>query len=356
MEQLASTKKDCASAPVESLRAAHAPAAVEIFSTCPESSAVERELYAERVGNVARWSEEAGCKGILVYSDNSLLDAWLVSDIVLRTTKTLCPLVAVQPIYMHPYAVAKMVTSFAHLYGRRIYLNMVAGGFKNDLTALNDTTPHDERYDRLVEYTAIIKNLLAGASAVSYQGKFYKTDKLKLTPALPKELFPGIFISGSSAAGAAAAKAIECTAIKYPRPPGEEETVSGNGGSFGIRVGVIARETEDRAWEIAHRRFPEDRKGRLTRQLAAKVSDSLWHKQLAELGERSEPTPYWLVPFENYKTMCPYLVGSYQSVAQELRRYLVSGYRTFILDIPPSAEELQHARAAFARALEASRW
>src|SRR2546426_11956881 len=77
----------------------------------------------------------------------------LASHITTKNTPRLCPLVAVQPIYMHPYAVAKLVASFGHLYGRRIYLNMVAGGFKNDLVALNDTTPHDQRYDRLIEYT-----------------------------------------------------------------------------------------------------------------------------------------------------------------------------------------------------------
>jgi alkanesulfonate monooxygenase len=36
-----------------------------------------------------------------------------------------------------------MVTSFAYLYGRRVFLNMVAGGFRNDLLALADETPHD---------------------------------------------------------------------------------------------------------------------------------------------------------------------------------------------------------------------
>jgi alkanesulfonate monooxygenase SsuD/methylene tetrahydromethanopterin reductase-like flavin-dependent oxidoreductase (luciferase family) len=44
---------------------------------------------------------------------------------------------------------------------RRIYLNMVAGGFKNDLSTFNDTTPLDKRYARLIDYTTIIKELLA---------------------------------------------------------------------------------------------------------------------------------------------------------------------------------------------------
>jgi alkanesulfonate monooxygenase len=63
----------------------------------------------------------------------------------------------------------------------------------------------------------------------------------------------------------------------------------------------------------------------------------------------SDDSPYWLVPFQNYQTMCPYLVGSYERVADELARYRALGYRSFILDIPPTEEELQHTNQAFRR-------
>ena len=325
---------------------------LEVFSTCPQSSDGDRETYLQRVVDVARWSERAGCKGILVYSDNRLADPWLISHIIIQNTARLCPLVAVQPVYMHPYAVAKMVASFGHLHGRQIYLNMVAGGFKNDLVALNDTTPHDKRYDRLIEYTLIIRELLAGPAAVSCEGEFYKVKNLRLTPPLRSELFPGIFVSGSSDAGLAAAKAIGATAVKYPKAPGEE-VAPDEGVGAGVRVGIIAREDGDEAWRIARERFPEDRRGQLTHQLAMKVSDSVWHGQLSELAEAtaSGDSPYWLVPFENYKTMCPYLVGSYERVGEELSRYIAVGYRSFILDIPPTEEDLHHTNRAFHRAM-----
>jgi alkanesulfonate monooxygenase len=281
-----------------------------------------------------------------VYSDNSQLDAWLVADTVVRNTNALCPLIAVQPIYMHPYAVAKAIASIGALRERRIYLNMVAGGFKNDLVALNDPTPHDRRYARLVEYTEIIRRLLAGPAPVTLEGEFYRVDKLKLSPALEPRLFPGIFVSGSSDAGLAAARALEATAIKYPKPPGEEPGAD-PGIECGIRVGVVARPRSADAWAAARARFPEDRKGQITRQLATKVSDSQWHHQLTALDDAPGETPYWLVPFQNYQTMCPYLVGSYDEVAREMAAYLAGGYRTVILDVPAGPEELEHTFAAF---------
>ena len=68
-------------------------------------------------------------------------------------------------------------------------------------------------------------------------------------------------------------------------------------------------------------------------------------------AERRE-NPYWLGPFQNYKTFCPYLVGSYDAVAEEVARYIALGYRTFILDIPPSEDELDHIGVVFREALE----
>jgi alkanesulfonate monooxygenase len=328
---------------------------IEIFSTSPQSRDFPRDLYLQQVIDVARWSEEAGCTAILVYTDNSLVDPWLVAQTILQCTQRLCPLIAIQPVYMHPYTVAKMVASFGHLYGRRVYLNMVAGGFKNDLLALNDTTPHDERYTRLIEYTKIIKLLLASPDPVTYEGKFYKVDKLRMTPPLALEHFPEILLSGSSEAGLAAAKVIDAVAVQYPKPAREcEPTALLNGTRAGVRFGIIARETSEAAWTIAFERFPADRKGQIAHQLAMKISDSYWHKQISDMAKESDSTQkvYWTSPFENYKTFCPYLVGSYQDVSEELSRYLQLGYRFFILDIPPNREELQHVQATFQMASE----
>lgn len=328
---------------------------IEIFSTTPQSKDLPRENYVQQVISVARWSEEAGCTAILVYTDNSLVDPWLVSQIILQNTERLCPLIAIQPVYMHPYTAAKMIASFAHLYRRRVHLNMVAGGFKNDLLALNDTTPHDDRYTKLVEYTTIIKLLLSTHDPVSFVGKFYKVEKLRMSPPLPADLFPGILISGSSEAGLAAAKAVGAVAVQYPKPAKECERIALSSGlQAGVRIGIIARERSIDAWTVACERFPRDRKGQIAHELAMKVSDSHWHTQLSEMAKeaRSTQSVYWMWPFENYKTFCPYLVGSYEEVSEELSSYLQIGYRTFILDIPSNREELRNVQIVFQMASE----
>jgi alkanesulfonate monooxygenase len=87
--------------------------------------------------------------------------------------------------------------------------------------------------------------------------------------------------------------------------------------------------------------------------MAMRVSDSSWHKRLSALSkEEVSAGTYWLGPFEVSKSNCPYLVGTYNDVAKDLRRYMRLGHRTFILDIPPSAEELGHIRTVFQQAAE----
>jgi alkanesulfonate monooxygenase len=317
-----------------------------LYSTCPPYRGMDPQAYACQVRDVARWSEDGGCDGILVYTDNGLLDPWLVAQLIIQSTVRLSPLVAVQPVYMHPYTVAKMVTTLSLLHRRRIDLNIVAGGFKNDLAALNDRTPHDLRYARLTEYTTIIRRLLEGGSPVTFKGEFYAVTNLSLVPALDPELMPRILLSGSSAEGLAAARALDALPVRYPEPPELAESKQVEAADeFGIRVGIIGRQYEQDAWAVARERFPEDRRGQATHQLAMKVSDSAWHRQLSAIAPQLPPdSAYWMVPFQNYKTFCPYLVGSYDRVGEELGRYLTAGCGTIILDVPPTQSEMRHVR------------
>jgi alkanesulfonate monooxygenase len=330
-----------------------------VYSTCPQSKDVPASAYLDAVAATARWSEEAGCAGMLVYTDNGIADPWLVAQTAIAATESLAPLVAVQPVYMHPYTVASMVSSLAYLHGRAVHLNMLAGGFKNDLVALGDRTEHDDRYARTVEYTQILTALLRGET-VTVDGRWHQVENLRLAPALPPELMPEVLISGSSPAGRAAAEEIGATPIRYPERL-DETSDSPTGG--GVRMGIIARDDADEAWRVAHERFPADRTGQVAHAMAMRVSDSHWHHQLAaaataptapaDLGE--EPDPYWLGPFQNYQSFCPYLVGSHDRVAAEVARYLERGTEVFVLDIPPAAEDLGHAGEVFARAGAAAR-
>ncbi len=325
---------------------------IQIYSTCPKSSDAPSEGsdYLTMVHEAATWSEAAGCVGTLIYTDNSLIDPWLIAHSVMGFTSKLRPLVAVQSAYMHPYAAAKKIASLALMHGRATDVNIVAGGFRNDLKALGDTTPHDDRYARAEEYATIMRRLLDGES-ITQDGHFFQLEGLSLKPPMPDGIRTTFLISGSSDAGMHAAEGIGATAIRYPGPPGVEDDMNGAAVPCGIRIGIIARDRSEDAWEIAFGRFPEDRKGQMAHAMAMKTSDSQWHQQLSEAGDAGV---YWLHPFRNYNTFCPYLVGSFDEVVPEIGRYITAGYGTFILDIPVDMNDIEHATRAINMAADAS--
>ncbi|WP_416370206.1 LLM class flavin-dependent oxidoreductase [Tritonibacter mobilis] len=323
---------------------------MKLLTTAPPSVQFAPGTYLEAVGTLAQWNEAAGVEGMLIYTDNSLMDPWAVAQAVMERTRRFKPLVAVQPLYMSPLAAARKVSSLAFLYGRKMALNMVAGGFVRDLEQLGDATEHDARYDRLVEYTEILQALLRGET-VTFSGSYYTVANLRLSPALPPELMPDLYLSGASEACAAAAATLGATRLSYTKPPQDLEPLAPlvGAGQIGLRFGVIARETAEEAWREARNRFPEDRRGQLAHKMARGTTDSIWHQEISQKAEdlhEARDGAYWLFPLRNYKTFCPYLVGSYGEVAAYVGRYRALGYTTLVLDVPSSEEELCHSLRA----------
>ena len=324
-------------------------AACKLFATIPPPAPGAADGYLAAVRGAARAAEAAGFAGALVYSDNHTVDPWVVAQAVLAATERFEPLVALQPVYAHPYAVAKKIASYAFVYGRRICLNLVAGGVRNDLLALGDPTPHDERYDRLIEYTQLIERLLTESEPVTFEGRYYGVQGLPLVPAMPPQLRPLLYISGSSPAGLKASEVLDAVPVRYPEPSGEAPYGGPRGG--GVRIGIIARDTDEEAWSVAHERFPKSRAGRLAQMAARGSSDSHWTAKLSAAEEfpGGPESPYWMGPFLNYATYCPYLVGSHEKVEAELVRYVEGGCEAFIMDTARDDGDYAAVAATFAR-------
>jgi alkanesulfonate monooxygenase len=309
-----------------------------------------------RTRDIAKWSEECGFRGMLLYTDNRTLDAWVLGQHVLFGTTRLSPLIAVQPVYMHPFATAQKILALTCLYGRTVDLNLVAGGFGLDLAGLNDRAEHDDRYERLAEYGLIVMKLLTGEN-VTFKGRFYSLNGVKLNSSVPVDLRPHLTVAGSSPAGRKCATVLGATPIEYPEPLDVTSlscersmglTIVDNCNK-GIRIGILARETTQSAWDRAKKWLPDvsTDKSRLTS--AVSVTDSSWLRRLSDvaLSVRTDPPDvYWLRPFEMGVSFCPYLVGSYGDVARYLCAYVNTGVRVIILDTPREKEELEHTYVA----------
>jgi alkanesulfonate monooxygenase len=320
---------------------------VDFFFVHPRSMQVD--TYWKHIENTIQWSDRHGATGVLLFEGNdTFVQPWLAAYATFANTRALSPLVAVNPVYMHPFTAAKMVSSHAYLFGRRTYLNMITGTALSYLDALNDTLDKEQRYDRLREYAELITLLCRSQGApVNYSGQYYQVKNLKMQPPMPAELEPIFYIAGQSESAVATAKAIG--AVHMQMLPGQlADGLAEN--SLGVHLGVVVRETEDEAWNAAKVAFPEDTDGRRLQAFSMRNTDSAWKQRMmmAAKMETDARPGYWLEPFRNNQADCPYFVGSRQQVAELIAQLVKRGMRHFILDVP-------HAECEYAEFAKATR-
>jgi alkanesulfonate monooxygenase len=307
-----------------------------IFAISPRTREVNG--YWADICKVAALSEKYSLTGVLLFTGNdTYLEPWAVTQEVLRRTTSISPLVAVNPIYMHPFAVAKMIASLVRLYGRKIYLNMVTGTALSHQKAMGDRLSHDERYHRLGEYIEIIKRLLGSTRPLSFIGDYYQIDQLQLFPGISSETAPEFLLSGQSEAARSVCTATKSIGMQMLPARLEDDLAD----VPGIHFGIVSRETGDAAWEAARTLFPDSEESRTMLQYSMSNTDAVWkHRMMAE-SERvvAAGDGYWLAPFANFQADCPYLVGSHDYIAERLRLLAQRGVTTFIFDIPANEEE-----------------
>src|SRR5687767_4022065 len=304
--------------------------AVTVFAISPRTKDVS--AYWRNIERCISWSAEYRATGILLFEGNDTFIApWVAAQATFALSQRLSPLVAVNPVYMHPFSVAKLVNSYGQIYGRKTYLNMITGTALSHLQALDDTLTHDERYERLGEYSELIWTLLVSEGPVTFAGKYYRVNALKLDPPSAKELLPEFFFAGGSEAATAIAKRVNGTQMRMLTPTLGEGVIDGE---TGVHFGIVTRPSEEAAWAAAVQCFPEDKRGERIQELSMSNTDSVWKQRMAKAAklEQDAKPGYWLRPFKSFQADCPYFIGSHAQVADVLAQLVRRGIRHFILD------------------------
>jgi alkanesulfonate monooxygenase len=317
---------------------------LRIFPAIPRNA--DSTKYVDELMQIARFSDVNGFAGILLFTGNDIfVEPWSMAQHILAHTSKSSPLIAVNPIYMHPFTVAKLVSSFALLYERKVYLNMVIGTAVSDLYSLGEQHSHEERYWRLGEFIYVVRELLASTRPFSFKGRFYATSNLHLRPRLPAALMPEFLIAGQSNEAHRVSREMGCVMMQM-LPSNLEEGITAPGVNFGI----FARQTRDQARREAKLLFKDSVENRHLLRYTMENTDSVWKRRLNEAGETGElhDNGYWLLPFLTYQADCPYLVGSYADIAARLRRFADKNVGTIILDVLADENELQHVCKALA--------
>jgi alkanesulfonate monooxygenase len=302
--------------------------------------------YLDELMRVARFGDRNGLEGPLLFAGNdTLVEPWSMAQHLLAHTAKASPLIAVNPVYMHPFTVAKFVSSFALLYRRKVYLNMITGTATSDLSGLGEQRSHAERYSRLGEFILIVRQLLASTRPVTFSGKFYATNNLQLRPGLAKALMPEFLIAGQSDDARRIATQMGCLMMQM-LPPNLEQGINAPGVNFGI----FARKERDQARRAAKLLFQDSAEKRELLKYTMENTDSVWKRRLNEAGQNGEMNEngYWLLPFLTFQADCPYLVGSYAEIGARLRCFAAMNVGTIILDVVADEQELEHICKALA--------
>lgn len=99
------------------------------------------------------------------------------------------------PSYRYnPTTVAQAFASLAVLYPGRVFLGVGTGERLNAEAATGQFGPYTERHDRLLEAIQLIRQLWSG-QRISFQGRYFQTDQLKLYDLPPSP--PPIFVAAS---------------------------------------------------------------------------------------------------------------------------------------------------------------
>ncbi|MBO4207373.1 LLM class flavin-dependent oxidoreductase [Micromonospora echinofusca] len=318
----------------------------DVYGTALEPHPDERNTLPNLTEAFQR-AEKYGFEGLLAFYNHRNLDPWLIGTTLLHATTRLVPLVALQPYALPPFTAAKLIHTLSTLHDRRIDLNLITGAAPDELLQVGDSVAHDERYDRAVEYMTVLRTLLTSDETLDHDGRFYRFQGLRTHTALPPELMPRVFVAGASEAARKAAEAVGDITVTHPEPvekfAAEFLAPRQGGPAVGIRVGLLARDSSEAAWEIARERYVEDRYTRL-KMAMRKKSDSEWSRRLANLATDGDTYDdvYWTGAYRSDKGSIPLLVGSYEEVAGYLARYLDLGIRTVMLGSVYSEEDYQH--------------
>jgi len=309
----------------------------------------------EMFERVALAAESAGFEYALVPVTPTCWEAWISTAMMSARTTKLTMLVAARPGYILPTQMARMIAAFDQLSEGRVYINLIAGGNPRELAGDGITYSHDERYEVMDESVEVMKALWTAEGRIDWDGKYYQLKGAHVYPKPFQRPWPRFYIGGESdAARDVGAKHAECYFFWGDTPERTAAKVidvnrraAGFGRSqisFGMRLQVCVRETEDEAWAAAHRLIA----GTSDAQRRARKhwrGDSQADSRMWQLADESRDNDYRIAPhlWSGLSTVRGgaglAVVGNPQQVADTLQEFVEIGCTEFCLSGYPHDDE-----------------
>ncbi|MBS0968684.1 FMNH2-dependent alkanesulfonate monooxygenase (plasmid) [Chimaeribacter arupi] len=313
-----------------------------------------RPVDLQYLQQVALAADNLGYYGVLIPTGKSCEDSWLVASALAPITRRLRYLVAVRPGLQPPSLAARMAATLDRLSEGRLLINVVTGGDPVENKGDGIFLSHTERYEVTDEFLNVYSRLLKGEK-VDFKGKHIHVEGAEILFPPVQENGPPLYFGGSSPEaidvaagqidsyltwGEPVEQVAEKIAVVRQRAEARGRTLS-----YGIRLHVIVRETEEEAWAAADRLIAhvDDETIAAAQKIFARM-DSTGQARMSALhqgsrdGLRIGPNLWAGVGLVRGGAGTA-LVGSPEQVAERIREYQALGIENFILSGYPHLEE-----------------
>ena len=303
---------------------------------------------------VAQAADTLGYYGVLLPTGKSCEDSWIVASALAPLTERLRFLVAVRPGLQQPSVAARMTATLDRLSKGRLLINVVTGGDPVENKGDGIFLSHAERYEVTREFMEVYKRLLEGET-VDYAGRHILVEGAQILYEPVQKPHPPFYFGGSSDAGIDVAAQLVDKYLTWGEPPAQvAEKIAtvkaaaarhGRSLSFGIRLHVIVRETNEAAWAAAEQLISRlDDKTIAAAQAVFGRMDSVGQSRMSSLHggrrDRLEISPnLWAGVGLVRGGAGTALVGDPETVAERMREYMALGIDSFILSGYPHLEE-----------------
>jgi alkanesulfonate monooxygenase len=318
------------------------------------TSAGGRDVNFNYLRQIAQAADQLGYFGVLLPTGRSCEDSWVVASAVAPWTERLRYLVAVRPGLQSPTVAARMTATLDRVTGGRLLINVVTGGDPVENKGDGVFLSHDERYEVTREFLNVYSDLLSGKT-VNVAGKHITIEDGRLLFPPVQTPRPPLYFGGSSDAGIDVAADTVDKYLTWGEPPAlvadkvaRVRAVAEPRGrklSFGIRLHVIVRETNEAAWAAADDliRYVTDDTIAAAQKVFSRM-DSVGQQRMSQLhgGRRDklEISPnLWAGVGLVRGGAGTALVGDPKTVAARIKEYQDVGIDTFILSGYPHLEE-----------------
>jgi alkanesulfonate monooxygenase len=285
--------------------------------------------YFDYLHQIARATDLAGFHGVQIQHDASGDESWIVAGYLARSTRHLKLLTEFDASWGSAVYAAKNAVSFQRFTGGRFAWQIGAGNDKADRPRNGDFIDDTDLPARIDEFISVARGVQTTAP-FSFKGRFFEVKDGGFKGPLANNPLPLIYLSDNSdeayrlSARQADVHVLDAAPAAVLKPAiatlGRLAAEQGRRLAIGLRIDLLARETEEEALHDARRFW--DQSGPHPSNADPVIGSNLWADfATASTGARAA------------------LIGSYAQVIDRLAEYADAGISTFILAAIPHFEE-----------------